>query len=114
MLSKLTIRMRLVLLSITLLVVTVGTNVYLTEKLAQNAAAGVASTKIIELIKTANSVRSSFDDMRYWLTDLAVSLLTKSEENANSARIRVNANLTNLAELKPELAATIRGEVEQF
>ena len=52
--------------------------------------------------------------MRYWLTDLAVSLLTVSERNAAAARGRMDGYLDQLAPRKPELVAAVRAERDEF
>ena len=52
--------------------------------------------------------------MRYWLTDLAVSLLTPSERNAAAARSRMDGYLDQLALRKPKLVAAVRAERTEF
>jgi len=52
--------------------------------------------------------------MRYWLTDLAVSLLTPSERNAAAARGRMDGYLDQLALRKSKLVAVIRAERDEF
>src|SRR3954471_23933143 len=86
MLDRLSIRLRLVLLSITLVGITIGTNLYLTRALDRAAEAALVSDRIVSEIAAANEVRNAFADLRYWMTDLAVSLLTLSETNAEAAR----------------------------
>jgi len=83
---RLTIRARLIILSGALLFMLVATNLYLTSKLANNTAAVARETELSGIIDSANNVRIAFGEMRYWLTDLAVSLLTPSERNAKAAR----------------------------
>ena len=86
MMARLTIRTRLILLSSALLFVFVATNVYLTRKLADNSAAVAEVADLIDVIQSANGARVAFGELRYWLTDLAVSLLILSERNAAAAR----------------------------
>ena len=45
-----------------------------------------AATELFEQLEAANGANGAFGNIRYWLTDLAVSLLTLSERNANEAR----------------------------
>src|ERR1041385_4469245 len=97
MLSRLTIRMRLVILSVTLLVVTIGTNLYLTRTLAESAAGATAGGEVLHIVEKIHTVRSAFDELRYWMTDLSVSLLTQSEENAKAARKKVATAINALA-----------------
>jgi signal transduction histidine kinase/CheY-like chemotaxis protein/HAMP domain-containing protein len=112
--SRLTIRSRLIILSSALLCMLVATNLYLTSKLANNSAAVATETELSGIIESANSARIAFGEMRYWLTDLAVSLLTPSERNAAAARTRMDGYLDQLAVRKPKLVAAVRTERNEF
>jgi adenylate cyclase len=112
--SRLTIRARLIILSGALLCMLVATNLYLTSKLANNSAAVAKETELSGIIDSANSARIAFGEMRYWLTDLAVSLLTPSERNAAAARGRMEGYLDQLALRKPKLVAAVRAERNEF
>jgi adenylate cyclase len=111
---RLTIRARLIILSGVLLCMLVATNLYLTSKLANNSAAVAKETELSGVIDSANSARIAFGEMRYWLTDLAVSLLTASERNAAAARSRMDGYLDQLALRKPKLVAAVRVERNEF
>ncbi len=112
--SRLTIRARLIILSGVLLCMLVATNLYLTHTLAKNSAAVATETELSSTIESANGARIAFGEMRYWLTDLAVSLLTPSERNAAAARVRMDGYLDQLAFRKPKLVAVIRAERDEF
>jgi signal transduction histidine kinase/DNA-binding response OmpR family regulator/HAMP domain-containing protein len=111
---RLTIRARLIILSGVLLCMLVATNLYLTSKLANNSAAVAKETELSGVIDSANSARIAFGEMRYWLTDLAVSLLTPSERNAAAARSRMDGFLDQLALRKPKLVTVVRAERNEF
>jgi signal transduction histidine kinase/DNA-binding response OmpR family regulator/HAMP domain-containing protein len=113
-LDRLSIRARLIFLSIAMLAVTVGTNVYLTRALDRAAQAEVQTDRLMDVIAESNEVRAAFADLRYWMTDLAVSLLTLSERNADLARERLNAGLDALAHDEPEAAAEIHRQSDSF
>ena len=112
--SRLTIRSRLIMLSGVLLCMVIATNLYLTNKLANNSAAVAKETELSGVIESANGARIAFGEMRYWLTDLAVSLLTPSERNAAAARGRMDGYLDQLALRKPKLVAAVRAERNEF
>jgi signal transduction histidine kinase/CheY-like chemotaxis protein/HAMP domain-containing protein len=112
--SRLTIRSRLIVLSGVLLCMVIATNLYLTNKLANNSAAVAKETELSGVIESANGARIAFGEMRYWLTDLAVSLLTPSERNAAAARGRMDGYLDQLALRKPKLVAAVRAERNEF
>jgi len=112
--SRLTIRGKLILLSGVLLCMLIATNLYLTRTLSKNSTAVTKETELSTVIETANGARIAFGEMRYWLTDLAVSLLTPSERNAAAARGRMDGYLDQLALRKPKLIAVIRSERDEF
>ena len=102
------------MLSGVLLCMVIATNLYLTNKLANNSAAVAKETELSGVIESANGARIAFGEMRYWLTDLAVSLLTPSERNAAAARGRMDGYLDQLALRKPKLVAAVREERNEF
>jgi signal transduction histidine kinase len=114
LLGRVTIRARLILLSSALLVILVATNLYLSAKLSTNSAGMVQTAELLTTIEQANSAQLAFGEVRYWMTDLAVSLLTLPEANAKAARARMERHLDRLAVYKPERIAAVRGELAQY
>jgi PAS domain-containing protein len=114
MLPALSIRTRLVGLSVGLLVVMATTNLLLTRALDQASGAAIQSDRLVALMGTSDDVRASFADLRYWLTDLSVSLLTQSERNADAARTKLTERLKLLAERRPAEAAAIASAADRF
>jgi signal transduction histidine kinase len=112
--AGLTIRMRLILLTAAGLLVLVATNFYLTRALSQNSAGMVKAAGLLKGIEQADAARIAFGEMRYWMTDLAVSQLTLSERNAAAARARMEGHLGKLAPWNPERIAAVRSEVAQY
>jgi signal transduction histidine kinase/HAMP domain-containing protein len=109
-----TIRRRLVLLSGALLLVLIATNLYLSHKLADNTAGTIETANLLGAIEQANNAQIAFGEMRYWMTDLAVSLLTLSETKAKAAEARTEHHLDELATLRPRPVAAIRAEVAEY
>jgi signal transduction histidine kinase len=114
MMARLTIRTRLILLSSALLLVLIGTNFYLNRELAENSAGMVKAAELLGVIEEANSAQLAFGEMRYWMTDLALSLLMLSEHNADAARARMERHLDQLARYHPQAVAEVRGELAQY
>src|SRR5581483_918345 len=108
------IRTRILLLSGALLIVLIATNVYLSRKLNENTAGTVETATLLGAIERANNAQVAFGEMRYWMTELAVSLLTLSETKAKAAQARMEAYLNELAPLRPRPVAAIRDEVAQY
>ena len=114
MLRQLSIKTRVLLVTAILIAVLAGTALHMTAKLADNSRAVAKMAELAQLTELAGQIRLTFGDYRYWLTDLAVSLLRFSEMNAGAAKDRLSAELDELERTRPELAATIKQEVAQF
>src|SRR5882757_659116 len=112
--TRLTIRTRLILLSSAGLFVLIVTNFYLTRKLAENSAGMVTAAELLKSIEEANSAQIAFGEMRYWMTDLAVTQLTMAERNAAAARGRVEQHLDTLAPWNRARIDVVRGELAQY
>ena len=110
----LTIRTRLILLTSAGLLVLIATNFYLTRALSENSAGMVKAAGLLRGIEHADSAQIAFGEMRYWMTDLAVSQLTLSERNAAAARARTEEHLGKLAPWNPERIAAVRSELAQY
>jgi len=114
MIARLTIRTRLILLTCAGLFVLIATNAYLTKKLAENSAGMVTAADLLKSIEEANSAQIAFGELRYWMTDLAVSQLTMAERNAAAARARVEQHLDQLQPWNPQRIAAVRNELAQY
>lgn len=110
-LSRMTIRARLILLSGLLLAGLIWTNAFLIHRLEQNAGSLTAQVTLREVLKTAHAAQRSFDDLKYWLTDYAVSLLIISERNAEAAKTDFSDHLRSLSARDPE---TVRAAEESL
>jgi signal transduction histidine kinase/DNA-binding response OmpR family regulator/HAMP domain-containing protein len=114
MLANLSIRTRLLFLSSVLIAMIVASTYFLTSKLTDSSRAVTRNAELSELIDTAQAVRNTFGEYRYWLTDLAVSLLRQSEINANASRERLMKRLDDLEKRRPEVAAVLKREIAEY
>jgi signal transduction histidine kinase/DNA-binding response OmpR family regulator len=114
MLANLSIKTRLLFLSGALIAMIAAATYYLTDKLAENSRAVTRNADLAALIDAAQDVRNTFGEYRYWITDLAVSLLSQSEANAKATREKLNKQLDELGRRRPEVAATLKNEIAQF
>ena len=112
--TRLTIRTRLILLTTAGLLVLIATNVYLTRELADDTAGIIRTAKLLKSIEEANNAQIAFGEMRYWMTDLAVSQLTLAERNAAAARARMEQHLDQLAPWNQERIDAVRSELSQY
>lgn len=109
--SQLSIRTRLVSLAVLLLAILTLTTLYLNRQVASEAAALADEARLVSVLKTANKANKDFGDLKYWLTDLAVSLLVRSELNARAARDQLAADLAALAPYDPDGVRSIQAEI---
>ena len=72
------------------------------------------STERFRFLEYAAEADRDFGEMRYWLTDLSVSLLTLSERRAQAARDNLETHLDKVASFAPEAAEQIRQGVETY
>jgi signal transduction histidine kinase/CheY-like chemotaxis protein len=114
LLRRLSIKTRVLVVSAILIAILAAMTLYTTAKLAANSRAVTETAELAGLSQLANQTRTAFGEYRYWLTDLAVSLLRLSELNAKGAKERLSAKLDDLARSRPEVATTIKQELEQF
>src|SRR5262245_60309971 len=109
--SRLSIPARLMLLSAALLIILVATSIYLNRGIKEGADALVTEARYVAILRTASSAEKSFGDLKYWLTDLAVSLLNLSEQKAREAERQFDGYLTTLEPYDAKAVAAIRHEV---
>jgi signal transduction histidine kinase/DNA-binding response OmpR family regulator/HAMP domain-containing protein len=114
MLANLSIKARLLLLSSALVLMITASTFYLTHKLADNSGAVTRNAELAKLIDAAQDVRNTFGEYRYWITDLAVSLLRQSEINANATHDRLVKQLDLLASRRPDVATVLKEEIAKF
>lgn len=111
--SKLSIRARLIVLAGIGLVVFLGTCLFLTRTLIRNADSLATQTEFVEVLENTYRASKNFDEMKYWLADLAVSLLMNSERRAKTARRQLDEELDRLGTVDPAAAASIRSDADQ-
>ncbi|ALN74606.1 response regulator [Aureimonas sp. AU20] len=113
-LRRFSIRARLIVLAAGFFVAMIGTSLYVGGMLARSWETAAGASRIAATIEVADRARTAFNDLRYWQTDLAVSLLTLSERNAASARDRLRSELSRLSESHPEVSASIAEDANRF
>jgi len=112
--NNLSIVTRLTLLCAFLLAALIGSSLYLNKALSRGSDTLLEESQIVATMTTANAAAHAFGDLKYWLTDLAASLLVRSEIEAEDARDRLDAQLEKLATIEPEAVAAIKNDVESM
>lgn len=113
-LSRLSIPLRLVILSGALLATLVGTNIYMNRELKLGADALLAESRYINNLRAASAAETAFGDLKYWLTDAAVSLLNLPEQWAREAKVRLEQQLAALEPHDPDVVRAVRRDVDQL
>ncbi len=106
------ILIRLIFLTGILLAVLIGSNYYMSRELSYHVHHMNAEARLVSKLNIANTTHVAFSDLKYWWTDLAVSLLMRSERRAGEAKTRLDQQLTKLELYDPALVATIREAVD--
>ncbi|MBX2835837.1 MAG: response regulator [Gammaproteobacteria bacterium] len=112
--NKLSIVTRLVLLAALLLGALIASNLYLNRSISSGANTLVEESELVSVLTTANQANRAFGDYKYWQTDLAVSLLMRSELEAEAAATRLSAALVELQPHYPDIVTGIQTELESM
>ena len=110
--ARFSILARLVFLSAVLLAFLIATNALLSARLSRNAEAISEGTTAIGILTHANAASTHFGELKYWLSDLSVSLLMRSEQNALAAHAALETELALLEPVAADHVVVIRDEVE--
>ncbi|PDT48713.1 MULTISPECIES: response regulator [Sinorhizobium] len=89
-------------------------SVFLTQALHRSAARMAETQELFDRAASAAAAHVAFGDLRYWLTDLSVSLLMNSQRNAEQARERLQVQLERLAKHSPAAVREIRTEIDAY
>ncbi|ASY65310.1 hypothetical protein SJ05684_b43280 (plasmid) [Sinorhizobium sojae CCBAU 05684] len=89
-------------------------SMFLTQALYRSADRMAETTELFDRAASAAAAHVAFGDLRYWLTDLSVSLLMNSQRNAERARERLEVQLERLAMHSPRTVNEIRKEVDAY
>ena len=112
--ASLPISARIVALTAAGLVSLILSSIFLTQALYRSADRTAETKALFDLASTAAAAHVTFGELRYWLTDLSVSLLMNSERNAKVARDRLIVHMDRLSKSSPEAVREIRSEVDAY
>ena len=103
---RLSIGTRLIVFSSALLGVLIATNLYLITELVSRSGTVVAATELLAHLERATAAATAFGDIKYWLTDPAVSQ-GAGRGQGREARARLDGYLDGLAPYDPGAVAAI-------
>jgi signal transduction histidine kinase/CheY-like chemotaxis protein len=96
------------------LVSLIVSSILLTQALYRSADRTAETKALFDQAATAAAAHVTFGELRYWLTDLSVSLLMNSQRNAEQARERLREHLDRLSKSSPDAVKAIRMETDAY
>lgn len=112
--SYLSICTRLILLAIMLLAILAAALALLTRELAHDLQALADEAQLVSVVRTANNASKHFDDLKYWLSDFAATETPSSQQNADAAKVRLDADLKSIAPVDAGGVAAIQKDVDEL
>jgi signal transduction histidine kinase len=109
---NLSIRARLIFLSVLLLAILVLSSALLIRELARDSRSLTEEATFVSVVKNANSVSKHFGDLKYWVIDAAVTQLARSERAAEAAKVGLDSDLKAISAVDPAFVAAIEREVD--
>jgi signal transduction histidine kinase len=110
--SHVSIRARLIFLSVLLLVILAVSSALLIRELMRHSQSLAEQARLVSIVRTAITASKHFGDLKYWLTDLAITQLASSQENAAAAKAHLDEDLKAIAAVHSEGVAAIGREVD--
>ena len=110
----LSIRTRLIFLSVLLLAILVASSALLIRELARDSQSLAEEALLVSVVKNANSASKQFGDLKYWAIDSAVTQLARSQEEVAVAKKRLDSALKAISAVDPAVVAAIEGEVDRL
>jgi signal transduction histidine kinase len=112
LMPNVSIRARLIFLSVALLVILASSSTLLIRQLARASQGLVAEAQLVSTVKNANMASKHFGDLKYWVTDWAVTQLARSEENSAAAKAQLDTDLKAIAAIDPAGVTAIERELD--
>ncbi len=110
--SHVSIRARLIFLSVLLLAILAVSSALLIRELMRHSQGLAEQARLVSIVRTATTASKHFGDLKYWLTDLAITQLASSQQNAAAAKARLDEDLKAIAAFHSEGVAAIGREVD--
>ncbi len=106
------IRARLIFLSVLLLAILVLSSALLIRELARDLRSLAEEATLVSVVKNANSASKHFGDLKYWVMDAAVTQLARSQQAAEAAKAGLDSDLKAISAVDPAFVAAIKREVD--
>ncbi len=111
---NLNIGAKIILLNGLILVLMAGALLYIYNELGKANAVIQVQADSMTRLEAVSSASSTFSQLRYWMTDLALSWQNEAEDNAMAENARLENIFITLKKSNPKLVAEIEPKVESF
>ncbi len=111
---NLNIGAKIILLNGFILLLLAGSLLYIFSELGKANAVILQQQDSMKRLEAVSTASSTFSQMRYWLTDLAVSWQNEAEDNAIANKAKLDEVLTSFKETDAEFVAKIQPKIEMF
>jgi signal transduction histidine kinase len=108
---NISIRLRLILLSVLLLAILAGSSALLIRELVRDSQSLAEEARLVSVVRSANSASKHFGDLKYWAIDSAVTQLARSQQAAEVAKAGLDSDLKAISAVDPAVVAAIGGAV---
>ena len=108
---NISIRLRLILLSVLLLAILAGSSALLIRELVRDSQSLAEEARLVSVVRSANSASKHFGDLKYWAINSAVTQLARSQQAAEVAKAGLDSDLKAISAVDPAVVAAISGEV---
>jgi signal transduction histidine kinase/CheY-like chemotaxis protein/HAMP domain-containing protein len=105
------IRGRLILLATMLLAILAAALTLLTRELARASQTLADEAVLVSVVRSAGNANKHFGDLKFWLTDLAVTQAPASQQNAEAAKRQLDEDLKIIAPVDANGATAIERDV---
>ena len=98
---NISIRLRLVFLSVLLLAILAGSSALLIRELVRDSQSLAEEARLVSVVRSANSASKHFGDLKYWAIDAAVTHLARSQQAAEVAKAGLDSDLKAISAVDP-------------
>ncbi len=105
------IRARLIFLSVLLLAILAASSALLIRELARDSQSLAEEATLVSVVRSANSASKHFGDLKYWVIDSAVTQLARSRQAAEAAKSGLDSDLSAISAVDPAVVTAIEHEV---
>ena len=105
------IRARLIFLSVLLLAILAVSSALLIRELARDSQSLAEEATLVSVVRSANSASKHFGDLKYWVINSAVTQLARSRQAAEAAKAGLDSDLSAISAVDPAVVAAIEHEV---